>query len=61
MWYIPLHKEVTLLAGKKYVITIKEAKSCRWWIKICCFLFGCWLEPCPDGSGNKFCSRGCGK
>jgi len=54
MWNIPL-------AGKKYVITIKEIKSCRWWKKLFCFFFGYLFEPCPsDKSSEQFCSKGCG-
>ena len=39
----------------------RKVKEKRWLRKIQCFFFGHWWAECPDGSGDLFCERGCGK
>lgn len=39
----------------------KKFKQRKWLRKIQCFFFSHWMAPCPDGSGDGFCERGCGK
>lgn len=39
----------------------KKVKEKKWLYKITCCLFGHWHALCPDGSGDTFCERRCGK
>jgi len=42
-------------------LKLKRMKGHKWRKKIGCFFFGHLWTLAPDGSGDVFCERGCGK